>query len=176
MKSSYLHLAASLVISILALVGYGFAHSALSSKSAQVAELQAKIDENITATNRMASARAFFSDVSDDENMVRGYFVPETGVVDFIDSLEELGRALDTSVNVQSVSTEVVQKQQSLSLTLSIRGTFDAVMRTLGAIEFAPYDISLKSLTVNQDEKNVWQADLKMSVGFIASKAIANSL
>ena len=65
-------------------------------------------------------------------------------MVGFINGLEAQGQALGTTVSVLSVSAGT-GKQPTFMLSLTIEGTFDTVMRTVGVIEYAPYDISLYS-------------------------------
>jgi hypothetical protein len=97
---------------------------------------------------------------------VQHYFISETGVVAFIDNLEALGRVSGAAaIKVLSVSTGDVSAQPTFTFSLSIKGTFDAVMRTIGAIEYAPYAISISSLSIGQDAKNDWHANLTFLVG-----------
>ncbi|MFA6414711.1 MAG: hypothetical protein WC217_03820 [Candidatus Paceibacterota bacterium] len=165
MKSPFLHLVLALVVCIAALTGYGFWYSMIANKSVAVTKLQSKIDAKTLAVSRMATTRAALTEIASDEAVVQNYFVPETGVVSFIDGLEERGRALGSTVEVLSVSSENTSARPTLDFNLSVKGTFDAVMRTVGAIEQAPYDISVAALTVGQDVKDSWHADLKLLVG-----------
>ncbi len=167
MKSPFSHIIIAVVICVSAVVGYGVWYAAISAKSASVVSLQNQIDTKIETANRIAAARATLADVAGDEAVVQNYFVPEASVVSFIDALETSGKTLGTTVSVLSVGTSGTSAKPSLELALSVKGTFDAVMRTIGSIEYAPYDLSILSLTVAQDDKNSWHADLKVLVGSI---------
>lgn len=171
MKSSLARLAFSSAACVAILVGYGFWYAATAAKSVEVAALESQIDAKTEAVARMATARAALAEIADDESVVHGYFVPETGVVAFIDDLETRGRSLSAVVNVLSVSTGSISAQPTLQFALSIQGTFDAVMRTVGAIEYAPYAISISALSVNQDAKDIWRADLKLRVASVPPDA-----
>lgn len=175
MKSPFVHLIFALLVCVSALIGYGVWYSALSAKSATVAALQSQIDAKTAAVSRMATARAAFAEIAGDEAVVHGYFVPETGVVAFIDRLEERGRSLGATVSVLSVSTSGTPKLPTLTLALSVKGTFDAVMRTVGAIEYAPYDISVSSLAAGQDAKDSWHADLTVLVGSVSASSATST-
>lgn len=170
MKSSILHLIITCVLCVAVVVGYGFWYSTISAKSAEVTALQNRIDSKIASVTRLASTRALLEEIAGDEAIVQSYFVPETGVVAFIDALETRGRTLGAVVTVLSVGAENGTKQ-SLTLALSVRGTFDAVMRTVGAIEYAPYGLTISTLAVGQDTKNSWHADLKITVGSVSAKS-----
>lgn len=177
MKSPFSHISIAVVICIFAIVGYGMWYAVISAKSAAVAALQNQIDTKTETVNRVAAARTTLANVASDEAVVQSYFVPEASVVSFIDVLETNGKTLRTTVSVLSVGTSGTPAKPSLELALSAKGTFNDVMRTVGAIEYAPYDLSISSLTVTQDDKNSWHADLKVLVGSVsATKSTTTTL
>lgn len=174
MRSSLFHLFVSCAISITVLVGYSFWYAAVAKKSAVVADLESQIATKTETADRIASARALLAEVAGAESVVQGYFVPETGVVAFIGGLEARGKTQGATVNVLSVSTSPAGAQPELTFALTISGAFDAVMRTVGSIEYAPYDLSISGFSLMQDEKGNWQADLKLRVG--STKAATRTL
>lgn len=165
MKSTLSQLIVAACISIASLVGYGIWHTVISSKSVEVANLEGAILTKTEKANRLAATRTMLADIAGDEAAIREYFVPETGVVAFIDSLESHGRTLGGAVSVSSVSVDNTPALPLLTLSLTIKGTFESVMRTLGAIEYAPYALVVSELAIIQDDKNVWHADIKIIVG-----------
>lgn len=165
MKSALIQLIVALIIGTCAVIAYGLWYAAVSAESQHVASLQTQIDEANTNVGRIASARAALAEIANDEASVQGYFVPETGVVSFINTLEGLGPIEHSAVSVLSVSTAGSKTQPTLLLTLSVTGSFDAVMRTVGAIEYAPYDLSMTQLAVVQNDKAGWQANISLVVG-----------
>jgi len=168
MKSPFTHLLIVSFFCAAALAGYGFWYAAVAQKSSAVADLQGQINAKTETVSRIASTRTALSEIANDEAVVQGYFVPETGVVAFINSLEGLGRAQGSDVSVLSVSTDAgATERPMLAFSISVKGTFDAVMRTVGAIEYAPYDLSIAALSVGQDAKGSWHADLKLLVGSV---------
>ena len=167
MKARLLHLGITLIISIAALIGHGVWYAAVASKSVSVANLESQIVSKTESMSRIASARMALIEVADDENVVRSYFVPETSVVTFIDGLEKEGKSHGATVKVLSVSSERAGSVPTLEFALAISGTFDAVMRTVGSIEYAPYDLSISELSLAHEEKSDWQANLKLIVGSV---------
>ena len=132
MKAPFFHLVVALPVCVIVLIGYGVWYAAVSAKSAEVVELQRAIDTKTETVNRIAATRATLASIADDETIVRGYFVPETGVVSFIDELEARGEERGTAISVLSVSTSGAgAARPMLVLALSVKGTFDAVMRTV---------------------------------------------
>jgi hypothetical protein len=166
MKSTLIKLILALVVCASALVGYWVWYGVVATASVAVTTLQNQIDTKTSIVSRTATTRSALADIADDEDAVQNYFISETGVVAFINSLEALGRASGAAtVSVLSVSAGNALPQPTFTFTLSIKGTFDAVMRTVGAIEYAPYAISISSLSVGRDAKNEWHADLAFTVG-----------
>ncbi len=172
-----LHLVLALAVCALALSGYTLWYDAVSAKSASVAALQKQIDSKTAVVKRVAATSAAITELSGDEAVVQSYFVPTTGVVAFIDGLERRGAVLGAAVTVQSVSNNDKIKPPTLELSLSVDGPFDAVMRTVGAIEFMPYDIAVASFTMSalSDAKGSWRATVKLSVGSLPATASTTS-
>lgn len=169
MKSTLTHFLIVLVLMLSAIAAYGTFYAALSAKSSMVADLQSSIDQGTQTANHIASARAAISEIAGDEAVVRGYFISDMAAGPFFDDLQARGRAQGATVSVLSASTDTVNKYPVLTLSLTVKGAFDAVMRTIGVIEYAPYDLSVSALSVQQDDPKSWHADLKVVVGAASS-------
>lgn len=102
------------------------------------------------------------------EMRVKGYFVPTTEVVAFLERVGTTGDAFGADVSVVGVTEDTSGTGRGM-LTLSIQthGTFASVMRTLGTLEFAPYDITLKNLSLDATdaENGAWTASATFDVG-----------
>ncbi len=167
MKSHLFHLIAVFLLGTIILVGYGFWYAAIANKSSAVVDLQNQIASKKEIMNRAASARAALAKIAGAKDAMQSFFIPETGVVAFIDGLEAQGKSLGTVVSVLSVSTGSTGTQPTFILSLTIRGSFNAVMRTVGVIEYAPYDLSVSEFSLTQDDKKNWRAALNFSVGSV---------
>lgn len=170
MKSS-LHLLVWFVFCGAILSAYGYWYTVVADKSIAVADLQDRIASKTETAGRIASARTALAEIAGDEDVVQDYFVPETGVVSFISDLEARADKQKAAMKVLSVSVGGVPKNPTLVLSLTVDGTFDAVMRTVGAVEYAPYDLSISKLSVQEGEKNVWNATLEVTVGSVPANA-----
>lgn len=175
MKSSFIHFGIALALCLVALVGYGTWYAVIATTSTAAAELQNRIITRNETANRVALARSALIEIAADEVAVRGHFVPETDVVAFINNLEARGLAQGSSVNVLSVEKGGIPTHQTLNLTLTVKGSFDAVMRTVGTIEYAPYDLSISQFSLARGDKNNWHADFKLLVGSISASATAKT-
>ena len=169
MKSHLPHLVFALLVAATALFGYGCWYAVVAAESAAVASVQDQIVAKTETVSRIASARVALAEIAGDEDAVQGYFVPETGVVAFIEGLEAQGRAQGAVVSVLSVSTGSAGTQPTFILALAIKGTFDTVMRTVGSIEYDSYDLSISNMSLAQDDKNSWHAGLNLIVGSVGT-------
>lgn len=172
MKSSFSHLVVMSTLCVIVFIGYGALYTALSAKSASVSVLENNIATKTEIVKRIAATRATLAGISNDETVIQNYFVPEMGVVSFINSIETRGKEQGAVVNVLSVAKTGTDAQPVLAFSIMIKGTFDTVMRTVGSIEFMPYDVSIASFDVTQDAKDSWHADLKLLVGSVPAAAL----
>ncbi len=167
--NSFLHLLSASSVCTVAVIGYGFWYAAVDAKSVAVATLESQVIAKTTTVNRVASSRASLAGIRGDEVTIWNYFVPETGVVAFIDALQVRGEARGATVDVLSVSSAgTATPEQSLVLSLSVSGTFGAVMGTVGAIEYAPYNLRISELSITKG-KDEWRASLTILVGSVSA-------
>lgn len=176
MKSPLIHLMLVILLCVATMAGYWFWYTVVEDKSAAAALLESRITANIEVASRIASARASLVEISGDEARMHSYFVSETGVVSFINNLEAQGDKPGATVSVLSVAAGDDAKRPTLTFAVTIKGNFDAVMRTVGAIEYAPYALSISTLAVRQDSKSGWHADLNLVVGSVAADVATSTL
>ncbi|MCX6790552.1 MAG: hypothetical protein NTV60_03465 [Candidatus Kaiserbacteria bacterium] len=175
MKSPVTHFFLALFVLIGVISCYGVWYRAISQKSNKVANLENQIIAASENVGRIALARAALSEIEGDEAHMQNYFVSESSAVSFINELETLGLSQKATVTVLSVAKGGLPSRPTLVLALSIKGTFDAVMRTVGAIEYVPYSISISTLSVGQDMKDSWHANLNLIAdsAFVASTTVS---
>lgn len=165
MKTPLLHILIACSVCVAIFVGQGLWYSVVAGKSSAVAALQSQIEMKSEAAGRIASSRAELAKIANDEVTVRSYFVSENDIVAFIDGLQERGLSQETIVKVLSVSAGGTSTRPTLAIAVTVTGAFDAVMRTIGSIEYAPYDLSISKLSVMKNDKKIWSANLELVVG-----------
>lgn len=165
LSSPFIQVSVAAVIFLAAVVACGIWYNALASESARVAGIQGRIEDAQQTAKRIAAARAALSQIAGDEASVRAYFVSDANIVNFIDDLQTRGQTLGADVTVLSVSAANAGTHPALDLSVSVKGPFDAVMRTIGAIEYAPYDVVMGAVSVNQQPQNGWLASVSFVVG-----------
>jgi hypothetical protein len=132
------------------------------------------IAEKSQTEQRAATIATALTKLESSQGMVQGYFVSESNIVDFLTGLEALGPELGSMVRTNSVSPPDTKGEQFISVSITVIGPFDAVLRTLGAIEQASYALSFSSLQLNRagDE---WGAGVTVNVGSMFSSSKVQS-
>lgn len=148
---------------------YGAVYYLLSEEKAKGADLQAQIQTKHLEIARAAKAQSALASLNDDESVIGGYSLSKEDIVPFLENLQSTGKPLGAGVQVLSVSDDRSYAHPRIIISLLITGSFDAVMRTIGTLENAPYDSTLNSLTLDSggDTKGPkqWSAATVLSVG-----------
>ncbi len=140
-------LAVAVLVGVLA--AYGAWYVVVGQASATSAALATEIETKTQESARVASAREALATLATDEASIQAYFIRQEDIVSFLERLESSGSSLGSVVEVVSVGAEPGGERPHIRLSLKITGSFDAVMRTLGAIEYGPYDSAVTSVTLD---------------------------
>jgi len=164
----HLILAVLLVLSVLG--AYLFWFTAVGKASAEAAVLAENIRAKSQELEKVAAAKVALEALAEDEASIRAYLVREAEIVPFLGRLEEAGTSLGASVDVVSVSTETLAERSRIMLSVKIEGSFDAVLRTLGSIEYGAYDSSVERITFDtvpagETPSGEWTATAIFSLG-----------
>lgn len=162
----------SFVLVIAAVAAYSFAYSLVSSKSVEVAGLAQQISQKTTATTDIAAAKSQLIALQSEESTINQYFVSTSDIVPFLEQLTATGKYLGAGVQVLSVSAKPGTPYGQLNLSLTITGPFNSVLRTLGAIEYGPYDTTVSNVTMYAptistvaSSSPTWTANATFSIG-----------
>lgn len=176
MKSSLAHLSIALLICILSIAGYAYGYTYVANESAQAAELAATIEAKKATVDRSSLIRAALLKLGEDEARIKNYFVSEENIVAFLSELQSLGQSLGTKVEIVSVAASKDVTRPVLTVSLRIEGAFDALSRTIGAIEYAPYAITVTSANLSAtptSENTLWSTAMTLEVGAMPSATTA---
>ncbi len=142
----------------------------LQKQGREVATLLSDIarieQENVSFEETKGLAEA----LAEDETALAEYFVAPDDIVQFLETLEGTGDTLGSSVEVVSVTGSAGGDATRATLSLSITGSFSAVMRTLGAFEYGPTDMRLVALTLDgttREGVSLWRAASTFSVALM---------
>ena len=91
--------------------------------------------------------------LEEEERFVEERLLSVADVVSFLSAFERKGDQHAAEVGVVSVT----EKQEGrVSIAFSISGSFDAVMRTLGSIEYEQYASTIENVTLETTPGEVW--------------------
>lgn len=167
MRPAPIHLIVALVLLFVVGGVYAAWYAFVQSESARVVTLAGQVAEKNNDAKKAVAARAALATLSSDEDYIRSYFVVPNDVVAFLEKLQNTGKSFDAKVEVASVSADKVEPHGHITIALKITGSFDSVMRTIGAIEYGPYDSSVSNITLDHpsDGKSPWTATAVFLVG-----------
>jgi hypothetical protein len=119
----------------------------------------------VANVDHAAKARDALASLGSDEAAINAHFVSIDDIAIYLAYLEVTGRSNKATVDIASVADKP-SADGRVPVTLRIAGTFDSVMRTIGAMEYGPYDTRIVNVNVNAvPEGNIWTASLNISVG-----------
>ncbi len=156
MNTSFIHLGIAALVLVLAAGGYALGFHMVSEAKAEATTLAGEIAAKEAAQARGAGARARLLEVASDETFLASHFVATADIVSFLEDLEGAGDAFGAVVSVASVSGDEANQGGRITLSLSIRGSFDAVMRTLGVLEHGRYVLSSRDLVWSGGAEGEW--------------------
>ena len=160
---SHLIISISLLAGVLGL--YAFWYYTVEKATGRSVALQAEIDKVMHDTVVAAETSDALTALATDEAAIKGYSIPLTDIVPFLERIEGTGRELGSAAEVVAVSDKPGADGR-IVISLRILGSFDAVMRTLGAIEYGPYDSRIVNLTLDKPPTagSAWTASASISV------------
>lgn len=166
----YIHFFTVLVVFVATLVAYSVWYSKVGQESALAASLAGQIQDKKQSSTRVEEAKQQLKNTESNEAAVQAYFVDTADVVPFLESIQKTGAQLGTKVSVDSVSAQQASPHTVLQLSLRVTGSFDGVMRTLGAIEYQPYDTVVSSVALDTPGGTTgavpqWSAAISLRIG-----------
>lgn len=165
---------------LLAVAGaaYDVEYSFIGAKSTQAADLAKSIADKSNASQRVTLARTTLAGLKTQEAAVTQYFISTNDVVPFLEQLSATGKYLGSTVTVASVSAVPGTPYGQVQLSVQITGPFDAVLRTIGAIEYGPYATTVTNLSLttassqgSASSSAPWSATAMFSIGAQNSSA-----
>ncbi len=146
-RSLYIQFISALLFLIATIAAYGIWYSIITAKSAQVATLAQQADSITAAATNVAEEKAQLVQLATQQVALNQYFISTADVVPFLEQLAKTGKYFGAKVSVVSVAATTQPPFGKLQVSLSITGTFDSVLRTIGDIEYGPYDTNITNLS-----------------------------
>lgn len=151
MTKSVTHIVIAAVLLLASIAGYAFWYMTVESVRASVTEAVTDIDAKKAEVARIQEARSALQTLSQNEERIKAYFISKDDVGSFLEMVSGVGDELGAHIEIVSVTEEsTATPHPRVSLSLSVEGTFDAVMRTIGALEYGPYDVEVRNLSLSK--------------------------
>ena len=137
-------------------VGNVFVYKELARIRTLSLEATEEIARQAAQDERAARVRTRLEQLSHDEELIKSHLVAVDDVVAFLQHIEEVATVNNATLEVVSVSNTAPEGH--IDIAVKVDGTFASVMRTLGALEYDSYALSLTSVSLNQRDEDAWQA------------------
>lgn len=166
MNRTFIELVTILVILALAVSGYVGLELFVEKSAVRSATAAADVERALKEAEAESESRDILAALAADEADVVSRFLNPADIAVFLEKLEATGRALGSTVDVVTVADKPTAEGR-VSLTLQVIGSFDSVLRTIGAIEYGPHDIRVESLTLDTapDGAGTWTSNAVFTVG-----------
>ncbi len=150
------HLIVAALVFLVLVGAYVYAFFETQRLERDVLTLSADIAAKTNEHQEAGSVRTALAEVEAQEAKLESHLVPASDIVPFLESVEALGSEFGARVSVLSVSDPA--EDGKIALSLSVEGSFDAVMRTVGVLENSTRASVIRSLTLDAADDGMWSA------------------
>jgi hypothetical protein len=123
---------------------------------------------------------------------LQGIFIDSNKVVNFIESVEQLGSQSGSKVSIRSIEADNLDnapsgKEGTVRLRINSQGSWQSVMKALSLAEVLPYKVSVNNVqaTVSKDgavsasstaSRNIWDLNFELQAAMILVSTTSPSI
>jgi hypothetical protein len=167
-KSLLTHLGVAILFAVVSILAYAWWQNTVAQTLTEATEVTAKAKAIEQELSEITHAKQEVASLEENEEFVRARFLPLEDIVLFLEELEETGQKYGATVSVVSVGDGKTGNR--VSVALSAQGSFNAVMKTIGAIEYGSYASAVKSLALDGGGEGNWNASFILEVEAIKTE------
>lgn len=150
----------SIIATILAVCLFIFLLKVIKNKNEHTSVVFTTLEEKVIEKENALMFTKKITEIKSLQDSINSYFVDPNKVDTFVGYLEKIGGNVGGEVTVLSI--EVPPKTKNIiSFELSIKGTFEEVMKTITLLENIPYQIDITQAYLNKDIIQGTQGDVK---------------
>jgi hypothetical protein len=169
-KTPYSPIIVASIILLASVGAFALEYYVLSNGEVQLTDITKQIKDKKFEIEKADQARNALTSLDANEALVKSYVLRKDNIVPFIDLLQSTGKEVGASVQVLSVTDDKSTGHARVVISLTVNGSFDAVMRTMGILENGPYDTELTNLALDSAATStrgtqLWSANTALSVG-----------
>lgn len=148
-----------IILTLLLIVGVAgtvLAYKELTRIQTASVQISEEIAHQTAQEERTARVRSRLEQLGHDEELIQSHLVAVDDVVPFLQHIEGVGS--DNGALLEVVSVSNTASEGYVRISIKVNGTFSAVMRTLGALEYDSYAISINSISIDKRDVDMWEA------------------
>ncbi len=170
MKKSFVHIAIASSLLLGSVVAYVLWYAEVEKTRTAITTTALEVEAKTAEAKRIAQAKGALAALSENEARITEYFVSNDDIGTFLETIGRTGNHLGSKVTIVSVTEDALATPRTrVVLAVTVTGSFDAVMKTVGALEYGPYDVELRNLSVDAARQEtgptVWTAVATYSYG-----------
>ena len=132
----------------------------IKNKNKHISSVAATLGERISEKENIGVIEEKMTELKATQQKIGGYIVDTSHIDIFVEYLENVGIDNNVEVKVNSVDKIKTQKNR-VQGNLSIIGGFSNTMKTLAALENAPYNIMINSVYINKEDSSNYIAKVE---------------
>lgn len=115
-----------------------------------------QIESEVKKDESLRSIKNLMNDTKEDRGQIERLFVQPNGTVDFIETVELLGRTADVKIEVESVGVSAFKNKTASSttelfnLSFKTEGSWQNTMHLLSLLDNMPYKISFENVNLSK--------------------------
>jgi len=149
-----------------------FTFFTIKAKNERISSLTNETEQYLERDTMLRSIQGVLADTKDDLSLINSYFVSQDGAVDFIETVESVGRQSGIAVSIGSVSVQGGEEEsqsvgEMLKLGVKTEGSWKNSIYFLELVESIPFKTHLEKasfLTKKGDRSGVWKGEVEFSV------------
>lgn len=114
-----------------------------------------QVESEAKRDGQLRSIKSLMNDTKKEREQIINFFVGPAGSVDFIETVEFLGRVADVNLEVQSVGIDTLKNKISSStepfrLSLKTEGSWSNTIHLLNLLESMPFKVSFDNISLEK--------------------------
>ena len=148
-----------IILNLIVWGGYGFVFWKIRSQNKHISTLLNEAEQDVKKDESLRLIKASLGENKDFLSHINSYFIPNEGVVGFIDTLESYGKQIGVDVTIGSVSVEPDSQNKEdfkelLRLKVEAIGSWNNLVSYLLTLENLPYSVRIDQVSYVLNSSN----------------------
>ena len=142
----------SMLVLILVIFLFFYFLRVIKNKNQHTAVVLTTLQEKISEKENALTFNEKVTEIESLQKKINNLFVNPNKIDEFVNYLEEIGRTTNSEVSVKDVK----ENKDVLTFTLSMKGGFNDVIKSITLLENIPYQTDITSVVLNEEvEENL---------------------